>query len=165
MVLELESIFQSGSLPDPPLEGPYAGEFLAFQIAPGFSQLAARLSYAWTAWRGKIFDSERSGGSNIINQGLRPIAGLIWPFYHGYKKYTDETYLAFPFKTTSGPGITNPKMQVFQVHYDIPENPGWIVRRMLDEIIQIEPDYYLGKANFHWWQGGWQAWAYFCLYR
>ncbi|MGE5222939.1 MAG: hypothetical protein ACM3PY_10895, partial [Omnitrophica WOR_2 bacterium] len=103
MVLELESIFQSGFLPDPPLEGPYAGEFLAFQIAPGFSQLASRLSYAWTAWRGKVFDSKRSGGSNIINHSLRPIAGLIWPFYHGYRQYTDETYLAFPFRTSSGP--------------------------------------------------------------
>lgn len=165
MITELESIFQSGSLPDPSPEGPFAGEFLAFQVAPGLSRLAARLSYSWTAWRGKLFDSKRSRGSNIITQNFRPVARLIWPFYHGYLKYTDDTYLAFPFKTSFAAGITNPDLQVLQINYDVQENPRWIVRRVLDELIQIEPDYYLGKAYFHWWWGHWQVWSYFCLYR
>ena len=39
------------------------------------------------------------------------------------------------------------------------------VRRVLDELVQVQEDLFLGKAHLHWWSGSWQTVAYFTVAR
>ena len=53
--------------------------------------------------------------------------------------------LRYPFRTEVGPGLADP-VQVMKIDYDIPENPLWL-RSILDEIVQVGPNHYLGKVH------------------
>jgi hypothetical protein len=37
------------------------------------------------------------------------------------------------------------------------------LRRILDELVELEDGFYLGKAHLKWWWGKWQLVAYFSL--
>ena len=52
---------------------------------------------------------------------------------------------------------------MLKIDYDLPENPKRTIRRVLDEMVQLEDGSYLGKAQLHWWWGRWQTVAYFAL--
>ena len=78
-------------------------------------------------WLGKKFDAANQGGINVFDE-----AG---------KK--NERY---PFATSVGPGLRDATLQVVKIDYDIPGNPFWL-RFILDEIVQIAPDHYLGKLH------------------
>jgi hypothetical protein len=47
--------------------------------------------------------------------------------------------------------------------YNLEGNPRLSVRRVLDELVQVDTAYYLGKAHLKWWWGGRQLVAYFSL--
>ena len=52
-----------------------------------------------------------------------------------------------PFKFYVGKGIQQHSLDVIKIDYDLPENDLWI-RPLLDEIVQIAPDMYLGKLYY-----------------
>jgi hypothetical protein len=52
---------------------------------------------------------------------------------------------------------------VLKIDYDRPSNPGWTIRPILDELVQVADGYYLGNVHFKWWWGRWQLIAYFSL--
>jgi hypothetical protein len=55
---------------------------------------------------------------------------------------------------------------VLKIDYDLKENPSLTVRRVLDELVRLDDDLYVGKAHVHWWwrpKGEWQTVAYFSL--
>jgi hypothetical protein len=55
---------------------------------------------------------------------------------------------------------------VLKIDYDLEENPSLTVRRVLDELVQLSDDLYLGKAHVRWWwrpKDSWQTVAYFML--
>lgn len=89
--------------------------------------------YAGTAnfptgpWRGKKFDSEKNTGVNVIHT----IAGE-----------TDR----FSFKTETGKGIQDKDLEIIKIDYNIPSN-SWPVRLVLDEIVEVTPDKFLGKMH------------------
>jgi hypothetical protein len=74
-----------------------------------------------------------------------------------------ETYRVFAFRTYVAPGLSDPDRQVLKIDYDFPGNPRWSVRRILDELVQVEAGFYLGKVHVKWWWGSWQTVAYFSL--
>lgn len=76
-----------------------------------------------TPWQGKKFDEGTSTGINLING--------------------KEVY---PFKTYVGKGLKDKNLNVLKIDYNTPENPFW-VRLILDEIVQISPNKYLGKVH------------------
>lgn len=78
-------------------------------------------------WQGKSFDKKRKMGGNIFKNGVREM-----------KK--------FPFKTYVGKGLQDKNLDVFKIDYDIPENSFW-VRMILDEIVEVEKEKYLGKIH------------------
>ena len=80
-------------------------------------------------WIGKVFDSARGTGRNQF-------------------KEPEGIQLLYPFKTWVGRGVADP-IQVVRIDYDIPENPIWL-RGILDEIVQVGPDHYLGKVHLKW---------------
>ena len=45
------------------------------------------------------------------------------------------------------PGAADPDVRVFKIDYDFEANPG-LIRRILDEMVQVAPGRYLGKVLF-----------------
>lgn len=79
------------------------------------------------SWKGKKLDATNQTGINIfvVENG------------------EEERY---PFKTYRAKGLRNPEIDVFRIDYDLPDNPIWL-RRITDEIVQIEKGTYLGKVH------------------
>jgi hypothetical protein len=160
----LDESFRAGNLPAPALHGFYRGHFLAFSIAPGLTSLAAGLSSLWMPWVGKGFDAGAYRGENYVTKGSRHVMRLLFPFYRSYAPGGRDTYRGFPFRATAGTGLFDPDRQVLRIDYDLPGNPRLLARRLRDEVVQVEEDFYLGKAHFRWWWGRWQTVAYFGLW-
>lgn len=159
----LNDLFRTGTLPDPPLHGRYAGRPVALDIAPGLTQLTQLIVNAWLPWQGKTFNAAESCGDNIFTRDSLALAHIYWPLYRGYVGDGPETYRAFTFRTYVAPGLTNPDCQVLKIDYNLPGNPRLSIRRFLDELVQVEDGFYLGKAHLQWWRGRWQLVAYFSL--
>jgi hypothetical protein len=160
---ELHALFCSGSTPHELRAGDYAGRFEAFNVAPGITQLIELAARTWMPWRGKQFDPAHSFGSNILTSDSFSLVRLAAPSYHMFMPHGHATYTAFPFRTYFAAGRRDPELQVLKIDYDLPANPRFSVRRLQDELVQIDDNLYLGKAYFKWWWGSWQLWAYFSL--
>jgi len=161
----LNDTFRSGTVPAPPLDGAYTGELIALNIAPGLTPLIELASAAWMPWQGKTFDRSHACGDNIFTRNSLMLARLYWPLYRGYIDNGDDTYRAFAFRTYVAPGKTDPDRQVLKIDYDLAGNPRLSIRRVLDELVQVADEIYLGKAHLKWWWGRWQMVAYFILTR
>ena len=159
----LNGLFRNGTPPGPPLDGRYAGKLIALDIAPGLTALFRSITEAWMPWLGKTFNGARQIGDNIFRQDSYPLARFFNPFYRGFLPDGAETYRGFSFRTYMAPGLADPDRSVLKIDYNLEGNPLLTVRRILDELVQIDNDLYLGKAHVHWWSGGWQTVAYFTL--
>jgi hypothetical protein len=159
----LNHLFRSGGLPEPPLDGRYCGELVALDIAPGLTQLFRGIARLWMPWRGKVFDSSRQLGDNILTRDSYLLARLFNPLYRSFHKDTAATYRAFAFRTYAASGLSDPDRRVLRIDYNIRENPALTVRRVVDELVQLDDRLYLGKAHVRWWWGAWQTVAYFSL--
>ena len=159
----LNEIFRAGSLPKPPLAGGYAGELVALNVAPGLNQFIEMIISRWLPWKGKYFDAAHASGDNIFTRDSLLLAHIFWPLYRDYKDDSAERYRAFNFRTYLAPGLTDPDRQVLKLDYNLESNPSLSVRRVLDELVQVDTTLYLGKAHLKWWWGTWQLVAYFSL--
>lgn len=162
----LNGLFRDGKLPDPVPNGHYRGELVALDIAPGLTQFFQWLANRWMPWRGKTFDSSQQRGDNILTKDSYLLARLFNPLYRGFIADTSTTYRAFAFRTYAAPGLVDPDRTVLKIDYNLKENPAFTVRRVLDELVQIDNGIYLGKAHVHWWwrpKGAWQTVAFFSL--
>jgi hypothetical protein len=75
------------------------------------------------------------------------------------------TYRAFEFQSYVAPSLTDPEHEVLKLDYRLEQNPALVVRRVVDELVQVADDFYLGRAHLQWWWGKWQALAFFTLTR
>jgi len=160
---ELNILFRSGNVPAPSLNGRYAGELIALDIAPGLTQFYEWLISRWMPWLGKTFSAAQQSGDNIFTQDSYALTRLFNPFYRGFAADTPKTYRAFAFRTYVAPGLADPDRTVLKIDYNLDTNPSLTIRRVLDELVQLDEHLYLGKAHVHWWVGGWQMVAYFML--
>jgi hypothetical protein len=162
----LNSLFRQGTVPDPVLNGQYEGELLAIDVAPGFTQLFQGLAKLWMPWLGKTFHSPYKVGDNIFSKDSYAVARFFNPGYRGFMNDSPTTYRAFAFHTYTGPGVADPDRIVLKIDYNLRGNPPLTVRRVLDELVQLADNVYLGKAHVRWWwrrAGSWQTVAYFTL--
>ena len=159
----LNTLFRSGIVPHPPLDGRYAGELIALELAPGLTQFYEWLTGRWMPWLGKTFNAVQQSGDNIFTQDSYPLARCFNPFYRGFIADGSKTYRGFAFSTHAAPGRADPDRTVLKIDYDLKDNPSLTVRRVLDELAQLDEHLYLGKAHVHWWTGRWQTVAYFSL--
>ena len=54
---------------------------------------------------------------------------------------------AFRFLTSTGPSAFTPGVEVLRIDYrDVAENPRWPIRKILDELVQVDDTHYLGQA-------------------
>lgn len=159
----LEALFAAGKPPTPALAGRAEGELVALDIAPVVTQALTTLTSVWLPWQGKTFDESQSRGDNIFTAGSKPAARIFNPWYRNYIDDGPNTYRAFAFRTYVAGARENPSHPVFKIDYDLPENPRVTIRRVLDELVQIDHGVFLGKAHVRWWSGRWQRVAFFSL--
>jgi hypothetical protein len=159
----LNDLFRAGTVPEPSLNGRYAGELLVLDLAPGLTQFFQSLANSWMPWRGKTFDLAQQRGDNIFTKDSYPLARLFNPLYRGFIADGPGTYRGFAFRTYTAPGLFDADRAVLKIDYNLKENPALTVRRVLDELVELDDGLYLGKAHVNWWSGGWQTVAYFSL--
>ena len=162
----LDDLFRAGTMPDPFPNGRYEGKLIALELAPGLTQFFQWLLNQWMPWRGKTFDSSHQRGDNIFTKDSYFLARLFNPLYQGFFADRPETYRGFAFRTYAAPGIFDADRTVLKIDYDLKENPALTVRRVLDELVQLDAGLYLGKAHVRWWwspAGQWQTVAFFTL--
>ena len=159
----LNALFREGSLPRQALNGRTMGKMVAVNIAPILTPIIQRFLERRMPWVGKLFDATNQKGDNIFWRSSLPAFRLCCPFYRGYLDDSKETMRAFSFRTYIGKGIQDPDRQVLKIDYNDKSNPALSMRRILDELVQVDDNFYLGKAHVRWWWGKWQLVFYFTL--
>lgn len=79
------------------------------------------------SWQGKTFDTATQRGVNIIRSNSQDVP-------------------KYPFATSVGPGLRDPQLPVIKIDYNLPENAWWL-RYILDEIVEVAPNTFLGKIH------------------
>jgi hypothetical protein len=143
--------FRQGTLPFEPPGGFFRG-------------LAYMLGDQKTPWLGKSFDPANRTGINVFTPKGASILKTLTPTYKLFQKNPEGNTEAYFFKTTTGPGIKDTEQQVFKLNYDSPENP-FIVRNVLDEIVEIAPEQFLGKVHVKVFPGYYATIGFFGLRR
>jgi hypothetical protein len=143
---DLDASFRAGS-PPTGLDGFRSGRLVTTSIAPPLDGVTRRLAALWMPWLGKSFDAERSTGINILRPSARAPVKMLWSSYE-LPAEGAPTLDVFPFKTSIGPGAVDPDVMVLKIDYDFEPNPNFMIRHILDELVQIEEGYYLGKILY-----------------
>jgi hypothetical protein len=141
----LESVFATGE-PPKDLRGPMRGRFVASTIGHHLDPLFEAFTSVWLPWKGKTFDPDAEAGRNLFTNGARRMMRVTLPKY----RTSDEgggRHGAFRFITSTGPSAFTTGVDVLRIDYrDVPENPSWPVRKILDELVMIDDGLYLGQA-------------------
>jgi hypothetical protein len=143
----LDAIYASGRTPDPRPDGFLQGRLVTLAVHPILDGFVRRVADLWMPWLGKSFDPTTETGVNILVPKARFPMRLLWPSYEPERVFVDRIE-AFPFRTRIAPGELNPDIDVLKIDYDFEANPGFVIRRILDELVQIDKTDYLGKILF-----------------
>jgi hypothetical protein len=147
---ELEECFATGSAPDG-LRGLLRGRLLATTVGHGLDAAFEALARAWMPWQGKTFDPHRAEGRNLFSPAARRMMQVTLPAYREMRDEGRAQVSAFRFLTSTGPSALDPSHDVLRIDYRaVAENPGWPVRRVLDELVAVEDGLFLGQALLLW---------------
>lgn len=165
-IATLNAIFDLGAAPHPPMSGDYRGDLLTYTLLSPLDACGRFLARFWLPWKGKHFDPATSTGCNYFTPGGHLASRLTWPLY----KHATPThppgglYRYFNFNTSYAPAIDAPTVTALKIDYNLPENPTFLVRSVLDELTQISGGYYLGKAYLRSRRGNHRLAAFFALH-
>jgi hypothetical protein len=141
----LEMCFREAETPRG-LDGPMRGRVLTTTIGHGLDAIAAGLAQLWMPWKGKSFDPEAKEGRNTFTTGFRTVQNVLWPGYDLDRPLGAGRYATFPFTMWDGPSnFTSGGADVLKIDYEHPQSP-WLIRDILDELVQIDDELYLGQA-------------------
>lgn len=158
----LNAIFNMGTAPKQPLDGRYRGELVTTTLRPAIDAFSSFLARLWLPWLGKRFNAASSTGDNVFTPSAPRVGRLIWPTYFDYRPYKRGLSTSFIFNTYIGPGVKDPQTSTLKLDYDNDKNPGFLIRIVLDELVQVSGNYYLGKAYLKL-KGDYTLAAYFAL--
>ena len=144
---ELEGAFARGVPPDPALDGRYDGALLHLTLGPGadvvlesllrpVAALARQALRRGLGQRRERVRHERLPGRRAADAGRLP--GLV-------ARGRLELPRAAVHDRRSRPGRLDPGVEVLRIDYDLPENPP-LLRRIVDELVAVQPGVYLGQA-------------------
>ncbi len=159
----LNDIFREGHLPTHALNGRTAGEMIGVNISRTLTPIVESFLKRRMPWVGKLFDANNAQGDNIFWRSALPAFRFCFPFYRNYHDDGAKTIRAFSFRTYVGKGMQDPDRDVLKIDYNNKSNPASSMRRILDELVQVDDNFYLGKAHVRWWWGKWQQIFYFTL--
>ena len=143
---ELNGMFRSGTLPKG-LTGPTEGMLVTTVTNPLLDPVVRLITNLWMPWQGKRFDEGGESGTNLFTDSAVVPARLLWPFYK--TTGAEAGRLAFDFATYPDAGQLDPDVQVMVIDYSaVDGNPRLIIRRIRDELVEVEPGVYLGKVLF-----------------
>lgn len=148
-IAELDDLFRSGKAPDPPPDGFLPGRLVTMSLSRPSDAFVRSLGDLYMPWLGKSFDRRDATGLNVLVKSAKtPVKGL-WPSYTPISE-SDEKLEVFAFKTRIAPGAIDPDVDVLKIDYDFEANPNFLIRKILDELVQIDDGHYLGKILFRW---------------
>jgi hypothetical protein len=157
---ELDAMFKQGRAPEPAPEGFLPGALITMSVSPTYDAFMRRVSGLYMPWLGKSFDRENNQGINVLTKAARSQMKVLWPSYE--PKDAGDRLEAFEFRTRTAPGAVDPSLQVLKIDYDFDANPSFMIRRVLDELVQIDDGVYLGKILFKWGER-WRPIGFFSL--
>jgi hypothetical protein len=161
-IARLDEIYRSGRAPDPRPDGFLRGRLVTMSVRPALDAFVRRVADLWMPWMGKKFDPSTETGVNILRPSARKPMRVLWPSYEPERVLVDRIE-AFPFRTRIAPGEVDPDIDVLKIDYDFEANPGFIIRRILDELVQVDEGDYLGKILFRT-RSGFHAIGFFSLH-
>jgi len=116
-------------------------------VPDGFYQGTAHIFFdKQTPWLGKSFVSRNNLGFNIFTPKGVALLKILAPFYKKFNQNGNGDTDAFYFKTRTEAGLKDKEIEVIKLDYDAPENP-FPIRIILDEIVEIAPEKFLGKIH------------------
>jgi hypothetical protein len=156
---DLNQNFRAGAPPEG-LDGRCDGILVMTTQGP-LDGVARRLTGLWMPWLGKRFDSLAAAGDNLLVPAVATPARLMWPRY-AFRPVEPGVLSAFDFRTYTAPGLADPDRAVLKIDYDLDVNPRFMIRDILDELVQVGSNTYLGKVHMR--RGGkWKMMGYFAL--
>lgn len=158
---DLNDLFLSGRPPRPHPDGFLSGSLVATTVARPVDSFARWLSGLYMPWLGKTFHADEQTGINRLEPSARSPLKLLWRNYDP-KVTTEGALEAFPFTTRIAPGVLDPNLDVLKIDYDMKGNPSFVIRQLLDELVQIEDGVYLGKILYRT-RNTWRAVGFFSL--
>ena len=159
----LHGIFNLGRPPGAELDGNYCGRFTTLTLVEPLDSCARALLRVWKPWLGKRFQAADAGGDNMFTARDEIVGRLLWPLYDDYQPFRPGQVTAFRFDTYLGPGVQDPALTTLKLDYDRPDNPAFLIRWVLDELVRISGSYYLGKAHLRLPTGNYHLAAFFAL--
>lgn len=141
--------FTGGKLPGTPPSGFYSGSAYLLGNRP-------------VPWLGKSFESENQKGFNIFTPQGASLLRILTPFYKLFRPNSDGNTDAYYFATSTGQGFKDKEIETFKLDYDSPENP-FLIRIILDEIVETAPQEFLGKVHMKVFPGYYATIGYFGL--
>lgn len=162
----LAEVFAAGAAPAGPdgkLEGLIVGKLFGIPEA----RLANPLMRIDPAWRGKTFDLAGGVGWNRLSPIARFVMPIITAGYLGLRRVGAEME-GFDFAHALAPSWIESDKTVRALDYAVPEyrNPGirtFPIARTRDEIVEVIPGVYLGRALLRTHGGAIRPIAYFAL--
>jgi hypothetical protein len=158
---ELNEMFGAGRAPDPLPQGMLKGSLVTTSVWAPFDSVARRIASVWMPWLGKSFDATSMQGVNVLAKSSRTPMRVLWPSYVPERELTDRIE-AFPFRNRIAPGEIDPDVDVLKIDYDFEANPDLLIRRILDELVEVDDGLYLGKILFRR-SGSWMPIGFFTL--
>lgn len=146
---ELDELFAGGRSPGPPPAGFLRGRLITTSISSATDGGMRRIAGLWMPWLGKSFSPETQSGVNILARSAARPMRFLWPSYVPEGE-TPDGIEAFRFRTRLAPGELDPGLDVLKIDYDFDANPDFIIRRVLDELVQVDERLYLGKILYRW---------------
>ena len=143
----LDELFRSGSAPEPQPEGFLRGDLITMSVTRPTDAVVRAISSLYMPWLGKSFDPSTQSGLNILKPSARGSMKLLWRNYTPERELVDRLEV-FPFRTRIDEGAVDPGLDVLKIDYDDRVNPDLIIRRLLDELVQLDEHLYLGKILF-----------------
>jgi len=141
--------FLAGSLPTDAPDGFYRGSAYLLGSRP-------------VPWLGKSFERVNDLGFNIFTPAGAKLLKIMTPFYDRFRVNADGNTEAYNFKTSTGPGFKDKAIETFKLDYDSSENP-FLIRIILDEIVEIAPQEFLGKVHLKVFPGYYSTIGFFGL--
>ena len=146
-ITALDDLFDSGSAPEPHPEGFLRGELITMSVTRPADAVVRAISSFYMPWLGKSFDPSTQSGVNILAPSAGAPMKVLWRNYEPERVMVDRIE-AFPFHTRIDDGAIDRGLRVLKIDYDFEANPHFLIRRILDELVQIDDELFLGKILF-----------------
>lgn len=163
---QLAELFARGDPPEGPhgaMEGMIVGKLFGIPEA----HLANPLMRIDPTWRGKTFDAETGTGFNRLSPIAKYALRAVVPHYSGMRRVGAEVH-GFGFDHRIDTAVVAPFNQVRALDYSPAQyrNPSvrtFPIKRTRDEIVELTPGVYLGRAVLSMPDGELRLIAYFAL--